>query len=205
MNRGSRIGRRRAGLARVASMRPRFMNRGSDFGERGWERSPADASMRPRFMNRGSQTRDMAEQAAKQASMRPRFMNRGSRHRLRHHVLKIVASMRPRFMNRGSSELVVLRLAGDAGFNEAPIHESGKCMDGHRVHPVQRASMRPRFMNRGSRSGSGCSRMLSAASMRPRFMNRGSGRAATQHGRASARFNEAPIHESGKSRPGTIA
>ena len=37
-----------------------------------------------------------------------------------------------------------------SGFNEAPIHESGKyprqCRGDHR----RRASMRPRFMNRGS-------------------------------------------------------
>ena len=54
MNRGSRRG---PGLlcttGRAASMRPRFMNRGSAVGGRVDHGSPR-ASMRPRFMNRGS-------------------------------------------------------------------------------------------------------------------------------------------------------
>ena len=36
------------------------------------------ASMRPRFMNRGSVIVDLARAVREQASMRPRFMNRGS-------------------------------------------------------------------------------------------------------------------------------
>ena len=38
------------------------------------------------------------------------------------------ASMRPRFMNRGSSEYFrfAIRCPPMRGFNEAPIHESGK-------------------------------------------------------------------------------
>ena len=35
-------------------------------------------------------------------------------------------------------------------FNEAPIHESGKCRYAGDVEPGGGASMRPRFMNRGS-------------------------------------------------------
>ena len=38
----------------------------------------------------------------------------------------LLASMRPRFMNRGSGRRKVRTLRGHAGFNEAPIHESGK-------------------------------------------------------------------------------
>ena len=38
------------------------------------------------------------------------------------------------------------------------------------------------------------------ASMRPRFMNRGSATLLRTTGSPSDRFNEAPIHESGKSR-----
>ena len=36
------------------------------------------------------------------------------------------ASMRPRFMNRGSQSLSADVVRDGAGFNEAPIHESGK-------------------------------------------------------------------------------
>ena len=63
-------------------------------------------------------------------------------------------------------------------FNEAPIHESGKCYSPQRPTACPRASMRPRFMNRGS------------ATISPPKSNRSLG------------FNEAPIHESGKSRCG---
>ena len=34
--------------------------------------------------------------------------------------------MRPRFMNRGSILKMVLIMPWTSGFNEAPIHESGK-------------------------------------------------------------------------------
>ena len=36
-------------------------------------------------------------------------------------------SMRPRFMNRGSAVRAVLVVVLHFAFNEAPIHESGKC------------------------------------------------------------------------------
>ena len=36
--------------------------------------------------------------------------------------------MRPRFMNRGSTPVSMKRNAGKHGFNEAPIHESGKSL-----------------------------------------------------------------------------
>ena len=77
-------------------------------------------------------------------------------------------------MNRGSATWSAAAGTNTTGFNEAPIHESGKFQDlqGTLFTPV--ASMRPRFMNRGSltRSRSWCP--------------------------TSLRFNEAPIHESGK-------
>ena len=61
-----------------ASMRPRFMNRGSR-GKMPGEIRTIEASMRPRFMNRGSDEADLLEHHARgSASMRPRFMNRGS-------------------------------------------------------------------------------------------------------------------------------
>ena len=34
--------------------------------------------------------------------------------------------MRPRFMNRGSLVVLTLSTSPEGGFNEAPIHESGK-------------------------------------------------------------------------------
>ena len=53
------------------------MNRGSFF-ERSSSVSTGVASMRPRFMNRGSECRHIDVHHRLQASMRPRFMNRGS-------------------------------------------------------------------------------------------------------------------------------
>ena len=54
-------------------------------------------------------------------------------------------------MNRGSAAERANATQRNGGFNEAPIHESGKyyilCID---TLPNERASMRPRFMNRGS-------------------------------------------------------
>ena len=76
--------------------------------------------------------------------------------------------------DRSSPKTVCIR------FNEAPIHESGKCKatgSGGVVEEAGDASMRPRFMNRGSHAGHGCFRLY--------ICSRG--------------FNEAPIHESGKS------
>ena len=71
-------------------------------------------------------------------------------------------------------------------------------IDDHVIEVV--ASMRPRFMNRGSSLG----RLERAhrhalASMRPRFMNRGSATGGERNPSRRYRFNEAPIHESGKS------
>ena len=59
--------------------------------------------------------------------------------------------------------------------------------------------MRPRFMNRGSELRQAQAAATAAASMRPRFMNRGSAHAITIETPGGGRFNEAPIHESGKS------
>ena len=158
------------------------------------------------------------------ASMRPRFMNRGSTLAQAALVDLSLASMRPRFMNRGSLSRSSATPRRMLRFNEAPIHESGKC---HRARPLpeshQLASMRPRFMNRGSagalegcdqvrpasmrprfmnRGSHGCrseGRGCPAASMRPRFMNRGSPSEPWLSSTRRRRFNEAPIHESGKS------
>ena len=54
-------------------------------------------------------------------------MNRGSLTDLKGDALKVVASMRPRFMNRGSPWVPCGVISMRCSFNEAPIHESGKC------------------------------------------------------------------------------
>ena len=54
-------------------------------------------------------------------------------------------------------------------------------------------------MNRGSVEREVAGRRPGAASMRPRFMNRGSQRTGRRYKRLKHSFNEAPIHESGKS------
>ena len=86
-------------------------------------------------------------------------------------------------------------------FNEAPIHESGKSTpSGLACQRRCVASMRPRFMNRGSDSHVHERPRHLHASMRPRFMNRGSAAAYEGLEMGEQRcFNEAPIHESGKS------
>ena len=53
-------------------------------------------------------------------------------------------------MNRGSASDGAMGHRRSLGFNEAPIHESGKLSDPVIVPAVRAASMRPRFMNRGS-------------------------------------------------------
>ena len=53
-------------------------------------------------------------------------MNRGSDEVEFHSAGARVASMRPRFMNRGSDAEQRREAHLPQGFNEAPIHESGK-------------------------------------------------------------------------------
>ena len=60
-------------------------------------------------------------------------------------------------------------------------------------------SMRPRFMNRGSLFGAFDVFRRRFPSMRPRFMNRGSRQISIRATLSKGSFNEAPIHESGKS------
>ena len=48
--------------------------------------------------------------------------------------------MRPRFMNRGSKPAARNRLTRSSGFNEAPIHESGKSR-----HTLYSTAVSPRF------------------------------------------------------------
>ena len=87
---------------------------------------------------------------------------------------------RPRFNEAPIHESGKCRFTGrraarsPRGFNEAPIHESGKWLRPRRPAAVRSASMRPRFMNRGSDGRVKLVKIADAASMRPRFMNRGS-------------------------------
>ena len=108
-------------------------------------------------------------------SMRPRFMNRGSAQFGLELDMTNETSMRPRFMNRGSAKQLPSLRSAWAHFNEAPIHESGKCETAdERGRVIGHTSMRPRFMNRGSFASDENQRSLVRTSMRPRFMNRGS-------------------------------
>ena len=81
-------------------------------------------------------------------------------------------------MNRGSAAPQCwTSTLTSSRFNEAPIHESGKC-DSRTCEQTPQAE----------------------ASMRPRFMNRGSHAMLAQVICENPGFNEAPIHESGKFR-----
>ena len=104
-------------------------------------------------------------------------------------------------MNRGSPPHIGDQSTHANRFNEAPIHESGKLgRDRARLDNLA-ASMRPRFMNRGSPGVVDSDVFVLLASMRPRFMNRGSPNMFEPKSLGCVCFNEAPIHESGKSRP----
>ena len=129
MNRGSdHVFRLKKTELDIASMRPRFMNRGSS------ETQPSLASAKCRFneapihesgkwcpdeqcairayrfneapIHESGKSRPLAHGRSQLlASMRPRFMNRGSRKIHKFHQMADLASMRPRFMNRGSQRL----------------------------------------------------------------------------------------------------
>ena len=101
-------------------------------------------------------------------------------------------------MNRGSAVACERRLESFKSFNEAPIHESGKCPNRKRSK-----SQCSRFNEAPIHESGKCPRFLPGecqwiASMRPRFMNRGSRSRRPRAESSFRRFNEAPIHESGK-------
>ena len=150
-------------------------------------------------------------------------MNRGSPARGSVPADRVRASMRPRFMNRGSVCPAHRSRRSGSRFNEAPIHESGKCPDdaraarnrnGFNEAPIHESgkshtgswtrSWSMRF-NEAPIHESGKSRATQSrvrpdpASMRPRFMNRGSTWPSCRTIPRLTGFNEAPIHESGKS------
>ena len=101
-------------------------------------------------------------------------------------------------MNRGSFTIRFSSTRIGSGFNEAPIHESGKSRDAEDFRHGRLASMRPRFMNRGS-SGQPLRLPKSRSSFNeaPIHESGKSVRTARIRRRRTG-FNEAPIHESGK-------
>ena len=88
-----------------ASMRPRFMNRGSARPSRIALRMADRFNEAPIHESGKYQRRAMLCLRHDPASMRPRFMNRGSAAFLRKSTYFFEASMRPRFMNRGSTRI----------------------------------------------------------------------------------------------------
>ena len=102
-------------------------------------------------------------------------------------------------MNRGSKASLARPPSSQPGFNEAPIHESGKlCQSGERCRTVA-----PRF-NEAPIHESGKSRACRSNCSRLRCFNEapihesGKSRGASARSPAVRCFNEAPIHESGK-------
>ena len=158
-----------------------------------------NASMRPRFMNRGSVGWGRETSRPTMASMRPRFMNRGSSERSRESGPALIhASMRPRFMNRGSSSGSERPAHRPLRFNEAPIHESGKSHIASLPRATEPASMRPRFMNRGSSWPRGYSRCGGSCFNEAPIHESGKSPSGCLRWDDHRGFNEAPIHESGK-------
>ena len=126
-------------------------------------------------------------------------MNRGSGHGSAGlHARDARASMRPRFMNRGSTLWVRSSSTSLSGFNEAPIHESGKWIRSSSCRSSLPGFNEAPIHESGKWGRSATDVQRSSASMRPRFMNRGSRDGLGVLGRGHDRFNEAPIHESGK-------
>ena len=113
------------------------------------------ASMRPRFMNRGSkQQGNLASDHVFSFNEAPIHESGKLSLGFGIHQPELPASMRPRFMNRGSRPDSRAATDESPGFNEAPIHESGKSrLPRRRDRRRNLASMRPRFMNRGSPEG----------------------------------------------------
>ena len=80
-------------------------------------------------------------------------------------------------MNRGSGELRGLPGRGGSGFNEAPIHESGKFLTIRRIMTgAPRFNEAPIHESGKYQRGESAGQARGQASMRPRFMNRGSPR-----------------------------
>ena len=77
-------------------------------------------------------------------------MNRGSASGSRTVADRVTGFNEAPIHESGKSRSARLARTTFPSFNEAPIHESGKCGAALSLLAMQRASMRPRFMNRGS-------------------------------------------------------
>ena len=174
MNRGSTALRTSLPLDDRASMRPRFMNRGSE------PTSAAMATYSRRFNEAPIHESGKCARSPVDPRSTPGF-NEAPIHES--------GKFTPSYTTTPTMSC----------FNEAPIHESGKCgsTSGFRgpARCFNEAPIHESGKWRGARHRAGGRQV---ASMRPRFMNRGSTRARSGPRPRSCRFNEAPIHESGK-------
>ena len=101
-------------------------------------------------------------------------------------------------MNRGSAPGSYGTHWPGPGFNEAPIHESGKYASASRRSARTAGFNEAPIHESGKSHAGGFLPDQRGASMRPRFMNRGSVELIVRVQRIWLGFNEAPIHESGK-------
>ena len=83
-------------------------------------------------------------------------MNRGSQSALCALEQGERPSMRPRFMNRGSVERHGSGATCGAAFNEAPIHESGKCQSAANAVSILQTFNEAPIHESGKCGGIGC-------------------------------------------------
>ena len=157
----------------VASMRPRFANRGSTTTRAAGQSSAScfneapiresgkwhDGQLPHRDLGRFNEAPIRESGKCRPASTRSRFTCGFNEAPIRESgksgqhddgVATVAASMRPRFANRGSPSSRWGIPQRRACFNEAPIRESGKFIRLQQHLRAELASMRPRFANRGS-------------------------------------------------------
>ena len=150
------------------------MNRGSEFFF-GSSAGSKEASMRPRFMNRGSAAWKLVQQQPYDGFNEAPIHESGKCHPdPRPSPAWSCFNEAPIHESGKYAGSEGTRPDSGHRFNEAPIHESGKYVSIVSQDRYAMASMRPRFMNRGSEGGLRGQVASGHASMRPRFMNRGS-------------------------------
>ena len=164
MNRGSSTIRNAVSGRRVASMRPRFMNRGSaetsDRRRAPWNSfNEAPIHESGKFSHCRSPRRRLScfneapiHESGKSPASCPAWTLRPCFNEAPIHesgksgcdprwLPRPNASMRPRFMNRGSASGHPSRRKTAGCFNEAPIHESGKCGNRHAQRQLREAGL----------------------------------------------------------------
>ena len=125
MNRGSIRGDRDSG-GRTSRFNEAPIHESGKSRQRRMQREYDRASMRPRFMNRGSTIYLNEGINPPIASMRPRFMNRGSSTVASTRKPTPCSFNEAPIHESGKSSGCRTAPACSRGFNEAPIHESGK-------------------------------------------------------------------------------